>query len=108
MTNIYKGGQRHTNANGLIGWPFTNFKSNLDCDPEIGVKISIHFMEVDRRKTIRFLEWAQESGTIDSENKESQGKETPILGISSSERHTEFFSALKKFSSKCKQCSILL
>ncbi|MBW0584093.1 hypothetical protein O181_123808 [Austropuccinia psidii MF-1] len=71
-------------------------------------KIPIHFMEVDRRKNFRFSEWAPESGTLDSGNTYSEGTETPILGISSSELHNEFLSAVLKSYAKHKQCGILL
>ncbi|MBW0504732.1 hypothetical protein O181_044447 [Austropuccinia psidii MF-1] len=65
-------------------------------------------MEIDRRKNCRFSEWAPESGTPDSGDTEPGGTETPILGISSSELHNEFLSAVMKTYSKHKQCSILL
>ncbi|MBW0539796.1 hypothetical protein O181_079511 [Austropuccinia psidii MF-1] len=65
-------------------------------------------MEIDRRKNFRFSEWAPGSGTLDSGNNDSEGTETPILGISSSELHNEFFSALMKSYAKHKQCVILL
>ncbi|MBW0479743.1 hypothetical protein O181_019458 [Austropuccinia psidii MF-1] len=65
-------------------------------------------MEIDRKKNFRFSEWAPESGTPDSGNTDSEGTETPILGISSSELHTEFFNAVMKTYSKHKQCGILL
>ncbi|MBW0498522.1 hypothetical protein O181_038237 [Austropuccinia psidii MF-1] len=39
---------------------------------------------------------------------DSEGTETPILGISSSEKHTELFNAVMKTYSKHKQCAILL
>ncbi|MBW0468912.1 hypothetical protein O181_008627 [Austropuccinia psidii MF-1] len=65
-------------------------------------------MEIDRKKNFRFSEWAPESGTLDSEDTESEGKETPILGISSSELHKELFSAVMKTYAKHKQCDILL
>ncbi|MBW0517319.1 hypothetical protein O181_057034 [Austropuccinia psidii MF-1] len=64
-------------------------------------------MEVDRRKNFRFSEWATGSGTQDSEETESEGTETPILGISSSEIHNEFFRAVTKTYAKYKQCGIL-
>ncbi|MBW0578888.1 hypothetical protein O181_118603 [Austropuccinia psidii MF-1] len=65
-------------------------------------------MEIDRRKNFRFSEWAPESGTLDSGNTDSEGTETPILGISSSELHNEFLSAVLKSYAKHKQCGILL
>ncbi|MBW0513421.1 hypothetical protein O181_053136 [Austropuccinia psidii MF-1] len=65
-------------------------------------------MEIDRNKNFRFSEWAPESGTLDSGNTDSEGTETPILGISSSELQIEFFSAVLKSYAKHKQCGILL
>ncbi|MBW0537326.1 hypothetical protein O181_077041 [Austropuccinia psidii MF-1] len=65
-------------------------------------------MKIDRRKNFRFSEWAPESGAPDSEDTESEGTETPILGIRSSELHNELFSAVLKTYSKYKQCCILL
>ncbi|MBW0583312.1 hypothetical protein O181_123027, partial [Austropuccinia psidii MF-1] len=62
----------------------------------------------NRRKNFRFSEWAPESGTLDSGNTDSEGTETPILAISSSELHNEFFSEVLKSYSKHKECSILL
>ncbi|MBW0585185.1 hypothetical protein O181_124900 [Austropuccinia psidii MF-1] len=53
-------------------------------------------MEVDRRKNFRFSEWEPESVTLDSGKTDSEGTETPILGISSSELHNEFVSAVLK------------
>ncbi|MBW0511382.1 hypothetical protein O181_051097 [Austropuccinia psidii MF-1] len=65
-------------------------------------------MEIDRRKNFRISEWEPGSGTLDSGNTDSEGTETSILGISSSELHNEFFSAVLKSYSKHKQCGILL
>ncbi|MBW0494498.1 hypothetical protein O181_034213 [Austropuccinia psidii MF-1] len=65
-------------------------------------------MEIDRRKNLRFSEWAPESGTSESDNTEPEGTETPILGVSSSELHSEFFSSVTNNYAKHKQCSILL
>ncbi|MBW0494792.1 hypothetical protein O181_034507 [Austropuccinia psidii MF-1] len=65
-------------------------------------------MEIDRKKNFRFSECAPESDTLDSRNTNSEGTETPILGIGSSELHTEFFNAVIKTYSKHKQCGILL
>ncbi|MBW0529550.1 hypothetical protein O181_069265 [Austropuccinia psidii MF-1] len=87
ITIIYKEGKIHTNADGLRRWPLDNVKSNPAYDPEVEAKITIHFMEIDRKKNFRFSEWAPESGTLDSGNTDSEGTETPILGISSSELH---------------------
>ncbi|MBW0479242.1 hypothetical protein O181_018957 [Austropuccinia psidii MF-1] len=108
MTIIYKEGKSHTNADGLSRWPLDNVKSNPAYDPEVAAKISIHFMEIDRRKNFRFSEWAPESGTPDNGDTEPEGTETPILGLSSSELHNEFFSAVMKKYAKHKQCRILL
>ncbi|MBW0496917.1 hypothetical protein O181_036632 [Austropuccinia psidii MF-1] len=65
-------------------------------------------MEIDRKKNFRFSEWAPEIGTLDTQNTDSEGTETPILGISSSELHNKFFSAVLKYYSKNKQYGILL
>ncbi|MBW0473057.1 hypothetical protein O181_012772 [Austropuccinia psidii MF-1] len=65
-------------------------------------------MEIDRKRNFRFSEWEPESGTQDSEDTESGGTETPILWISFSELHNEFFSLLTKTYAKHKQCGILL
>ncbi|MBW0461065.1 hypothetical protein O181_000780 [Austropuccinia psidii MF-1] len=96
MTIIYKEGKSHTNAYGLSRWPLDNAKSNPAYDPEVEAKIPIHSAEKDRRKKLRF-----------SDTK-SEGTETPILGVSSSELHNELFSAVMKTYSKHKQCDILL
>ncbi|MBW0500187.1 hypothetical protein O181_039902 [Austropuccinia psidii MF-1] len=65
-------------------------------------------MEIDRKKNFSFSEWEPRSGTPDSGNTDSEGTETPILGIRSSQLHTEFFNAVMKTYSKHKQCGILL
>ncbi|MBW0492743.1 hypothetical protein O181_032458 [Austropuccinia psidii MF-1] len=106
MTIIYKQGRSHTNADVLSRWPLDNVKRNPAYDPEFLAKIPIHFMEIDRKTNFRFFEWAPESGTLDSGNTDSGGKETPILGVSSSELHNEFFSAVLKSYAKNKQCGI--
>ncbi|MBW0500047.1 hypothetical protein O181_039762 [Austropuccinia psidii MF-1] len=67
MTIIYKEGKSHTNADGLSRWPLDNVKRNLAYDPEIAAKITIHFMEIDRKRNFRFSEWAPESGTPDTD-----------------------------------------
>ncbi|MBW0589570.1 hypothetical protein O181_129285, partial [Austropuccinia psidii MF-1] len=108
MTIIYKEGKSHTNADGFSRWPLDNVKSNPAYDPEAAAKIPIHFMEIDRRKNFRVSEWAPEHGTLESENTTSEGTETPILGISSSELHKEFFNAVLKSYAQHKQCGILL
>ncbi|MBW0536920.1 hypothetical protein O181_076635 [Austropuccinia psidii MF-1] len=87
MTIIYKEGKSHTNAGGLSRWPLDNVKRNPAYDPEVAAKIPIHFMEIDRRRNFRFSEWAPGSGTLDIGNTDSEGTETPILGISWSELH---------------------
>ncbi|MBW0534665.1 hypothetical protein O181_074380 [Austropuccinia psidii MF-1] len=108
MTIIFKEGKSHTNADGLSRWPLHYVRSNPAYDPAVAAKIPVHFMEVDRRKNFRFCECAPESDTRDSGNTDSEGKETPILGISSSELHNELFSAVLKSYAKHKQCGILL
>ncbi|MBW0518806.1 hypothetical protein O181_058521 [Austropuccinia psidii MF-1] len=65
-------------------------------------------MEIDRSKNLIFSKWEHKSGTPDSEDTESEVTETPILGISSSEIHNDFFSAVMKTYAKHKQCGILL
>ncbi|MBW0490215.1 hypothetical protein O181_029930 [Austropuccinia psidii MF-1] len=65
-------------------------------------------MEIDRRKKFRFYEWAAESGTPDSGDTDSEGTETPILGISSSQLNNKFCSMVMKTYAKHKQCCILL
>ncbi|MBW0589063.1 hypothetical protein O181_128778 [Austropuccinia psidii MF-1] len=108
MAIIYKEGKGHTNADGLSTYPLDNVKRNPAYVPEVAAKISIHFMEIDRKKIFRFSEWAPESGTPDSGKTNSEGAETPILVIGSSELHTEFFNAVIKTYAKHKQCGILL
>ncbi|MBW0466903.1 hypothetical protein O181_006618 [Austropuccinia psidii MF-1] len=65
-------------------------------------------MEIDRRKNFIFSEWAPDLGTPESVKIEPEGIETPILGISSSELHNEFFSSITKAYAKHKQCRIML
>ncbi|MBW0550386.1 hypothetical protein O181_090101 [Austropuccinia psidii MF-1] len=65
-------------------------------------------MEIDRRKNFKFSGWVPEGGTPDSGNTDSEGTETPILGICSSELHDEFFNAVMKTYAKHKQCGLLL
>ncbi|MBW0463088.1 hypothetical protein O181_002803 [Austropuccinia psidii MF-1] len=65
-------------------------------------------MKIDRRKNFRFSEWAPGNGTSVSGDTGSEGTETPILVISSSEMHNEFFNAVMKTYSKHKHCAILL
>ncbi|MBW0481952.1 hypothetical protein O181_021667 [Austropuccinia psidii MF-1] len=108
MTIIYNEGQSHTNADGLSRWPLDNFKSNPAYDPEVAAKIPIHLMEIYRRENLRFSKWAPESGTLEIRKTDSEGTETPILGISSPELHNESFSALLKSYARHKQCGILI
>ncbi|MBW0572277.1 hypothetical protein O181_111992, partial [Austropuccinia psidii MF-1] len=61
-----------------------------------------------RRRNFIFSEWAPGSGTLDSGNTASERTETPILGITPSELHNEFSSAVLKLYAKHKQCGILL
>ncbi|MBW0474498.1 hypothetical protein O181_014213 [Austropuccinia psidii MF-1] len=89
MTIIYKEVKSHTNADGLRRWPLDNVKNNQAYDPEVAAKIPIHFMEIDRKENSTFSEWEPGSGTPDSGNTNSEGTETPILGIRSSELHAE-------------------
>ncbi|MBW0480354.1 hypothetical protein O181_020069 [Austropuccinia psidii MF-1] len=76
----------------------------VDGGPREGVICYISRQE----KNFRFSEWAPEHGMPDSEDTESEGTETPILGIGSSELHNELFSAVIKNYSKHKQCGIFL
>ncbi|MBW0470658.1 hypothetical protein O181_010373 [Austropuccinia psidii MF-1] len=83
----------------------------VDGEPREGVICYISMQLKDseaRRQNFEFSEWAPESGTPDSKEPESEGTETPILGICSSELNNEFFSAVMKTYSKHKQCGILL
>ncbi|MBW0547894.1 hypothetical protein O181_087609 [Austropuccinia psidii MF-1] len=108
MTIIYKEGKSHTNADCHSRWPMGNVKSIPAYDPEVGAKIPIHFMEIGRRKNFKFSEWAPGNGTPDSGDTGLEGKETPILGISSSELHNELFNAVMKPHAKHKHCGIFL
>ncbi|MBW0521023.1 hypothetical protein O181_060738 [Austropuccinia psidii MF-1] len=108
MTMIYKEDKSHTNADGPSRLPLDNVKSNPAYDPEVAAKIAIHFMEIDRRKNFKFSEWEPQFGTQDSNETETEGTESPIWGIGSSEMHNEFFSSVTKSYSKHKQCSIML
>ncbi|MBW0482391.1 hypothetical protein O181_022106 [Austropuccinia psidii MF-1] len=108
MSIIYKEVKSHTNADGLSRWKLDNVKRNPAYEPEIAAKIPIHFMEVDRRRNFRFSEWEPGSGTPNSGDTDSEGTQTPILGISSSELHDELFSAVMKTYAKHKKCGILL
>ncbi|MBW0593339.1 hypothetical protein O181_133054 [Austropuccinia psidii MF-1] len=94
MTIISKEVKHHINANGLSRRPLDNVRRNPAYVPELEAKIPIHFMEIDRRKNFIFSEWAPGSGTPDSGDTDSEGTETLILVINSSELHNEFFSAV--------------
>ncbi|MBW0498068.1 hypothetical protein O181_037783 [Austropuccinia psidii MF-1] len=87
------------------GW---NFRNTNGGGSFFVIVTPIHFMEIERRKNFRFSEWAAVSGTLDSGNTDSEGTKTPILGISSSQLHNEFFSEVIKTYAKHKQCGILL
>ncbi|MBW0541017.1 hypothetical protein O181_080732 [Austropuccinia psidii MF-1] len=108
MTIIYKERKSHTNADGLSRWPLDNSKRNPAYDPEVEAKIPMNFMEIDRNRNLRFFGWAPECGTTDSGNTNSEGTETPIMSISSSELPTDFFNEVMKTYAKHKQCGILL
>ncbi|MBW0489774.1 hypothetical protein O181_029489 [Austropuccinia psidii MF-1] len=108
MAIKYKEAKSHTNADGLGRWPLDNVKSNPDYYPEVEGKIAIHFMEMDRRNKFRFSEWAPGNGTPVSGDIGSEGTETPILGIGSSELYNEFFNAVMYTYAKHKKCGILL
>ncbi|MBW0497603.1 hypothetical protein O181_037318 [Austropuccinia psidii MF-1] len=108
MAILYKEGKGHTNVDGLSRRALDNVKINPDYDAELAPKITIHLMQIDRKKNFRFSQWAPGSGTLDSGNTDSGGTETPILGISSSELNKRFFNAVMKTYSKHKQCGILL
>ncbi|MBW0486132.1 hypothetical protein O181_025847 [Austropuccinia psidii MF-1] len=60
-------------------------------------------MEIDRRENFRFSEGAPESGTSDSRDTDSEGTETPILGISSSQLHNGFLSASPELESQLEE-----
>ncbi|MBW0473580.1 hypothetical protein O181_013295 [Austropuccinia psidii MF-1] len=108
INTIYKEGKSNTNAAGLSIWPLDKLKSNPAYYPEVAAKIPIHFMEIDTRKIFRFSEWAPESGTPNSAHTDSEGTDTAILGVSSSELHNKFFNAVMKTYVKHTQCRILL
>ncbi|MBW0476393.1 hypothetical protein O181_016108 [Austropuccinia psidii MF-1] len=108
MTITYKKGKSHTNADGLSRWLLDNVKSNPAYETEVAAKIPIHFMDINRKRNFRFSEWAPEHGTPDSGNTDSEGTENPILAISPSELHNEFFNAIMKTYAKHKQCGSLL
>ncbi|MBW0495528.1 hypothetical protein O181_035243 [Austropuccinia psidii MF-1] len=108
MTIIYKEGKSHNNADGLRRWPLDDVESNAAYYPEVVPNIPIHFMEIDRRKNFIFSECAPGKGNVDSSETGSEGKETSILGISSSELHNELFNEVRKTYAKHKKCGLLL
>ncbi|MBW0476270.1 hypothetical protein O181_015985 [Austropuccinia psidii MF-1] len=63
---------------------------------------------VIRGGTLGFSEWAPGRSTSDSGETDSEVTETPILGISSSQLHNQFFNEVMKTYSKHKHCGILL
>ncbi|MBW0472793.1 hypothetical protein O181_012508 [Austropuccinia psidii MF-1] len=65
-------------------------------------------MEIDSTKNFRFSDWAPGNGTPVIEDNGSEGTETLILGMRSSELHNELFNAVMKTYYKYKQCGILL
>ncbi|MBW0491589.1 hypothetical protein O181_031304 [Austropuccinia psidii MF-1] len=56
ITIIYKEGKSHNNADVLSRFPLDNVKRNPAYEPEITAKSPVHFMEIDRRKYLRFSE----------------------------------------------------
>ncbi|MBW0469929.1 hypothetical protein O181_009644 [Austropuccinia psidii MF-1] len=93
MTIIYKERKSHTNADGISRWPLHNFRRNAPYDPEVSAILPIHFMEMYRKKNFRFSEWAPGSCTPNTKKSRPEETETPILGISSSEIHNNFFNS---------------
>ncbi|MBW0492507.1 hypothetical protein O181_032222 [Austropuccinia psidii MF-1] len=73
MSIIYKEGKIHTNEHGVSGWPLDNLKRNSAYEPEVASKITIHLMEIDRRKNFRFSEWPPESGSTNTHLSETEG-----------------------------------
>ncbi|MBW0558570.1 hypothetical protein O181_098285 [Austropuccinia psidii MF-1] len=96
MIIICKEGKIHTSADGLSRWPLENVKSNPAYEPKLSANISIHFMEIDRRKNFRFSEWVQGSGAPANNQSGPEETETPILGLSSSELQNKFFNLVIK------------
>ncbi|MBW0496903.1 hypothetical protein O181_036618 [Austropuccinia psidii MF-1] len=67
---------------------------------------SLHNMKTTNRHMLRWQIAIQEYK--DKDNTETEGTETPILGISSSELNNELFSPVTKPYAKHKQCIIML
>ncbi|MBW0544946.1 hypothetical protein O181_084661 [Austropuccinia psidii MF-1] len=72
------------------------------------IKLIRKICQIGIYENFRFSEWAPESGTFDSGNTHSEGAETVLLGISSSEMQYGFFIAVLRSYAKNKQCGILL
>ncbi|MBW0555733.1 hypothetical protein O181_095448 [Austropuccinia psidii MF-1] len=89
-------------------WQLDNVKSKAHYCPGVAAKIPNHFMEIYRRRSFKFSEWAPGSGTPDTHLSEPEGTKTPVLGISASELNTELFDSVMKTYGKNKQCGILL
>ncbi|MBW0485764.1 hypothetical protein O181_025479 [Austropuccinia psidii MF-1] len=102
VTSIYKDSESHTYSYCQSRCPLDNVKSNPAFDPEVAANISIHFIEVYRKKNFRFSEWAPGSGTSDTNQSGPEETETPISGISSSELQNGFFNSVTKSHSKHK------
>ncbi|MBW0466794.1 hypothetical protein O181_006509 [Austropuccinia psidii MF-1] len=91
MIIIHKEGKSHTYSDGLSRCPLDDFKRNPAYDTEIASKNPIHFIEIDRKKNFSFFEWEPGSGTPETNYSGPEETEDPILGISSSELHNQFF-----------------
>ncbi|MBW0491768.1 hypothetical protein O181_031483 [Austropuccinia psidii MF-1] len=68
MTIIYKKNKSHNNSDFLSRWPLENGKRNPAYHPEMEAQISIHSMEMDRRRNYSFAEREPASGTQDTDN----------------------------------------
>ncbi|MBW0466150.1 hypothetical protein O181_005865 [Austropuccinia psidii MF-1] len=89
ITIISKERESYTNLDVLTRWPPDNLKNNQSYDPDVEVKIPIHFMEIDRKRKLRFSELALGGSTPDTYYIRPKETEKPILGIISSELHNE-------------------
>ncbi|MBW0513305.1 hypothetical protein O181_053020 [Austropuccinia psidii MF-1] len=92
----------------LEGWMVVYINDIIICSETWEDHVQYIDRVLNRRKNFRFSEWEPEGGTPDIEETESEGTETTILGINSSELHNEFFGAVTKTYEKHKQCGILL
>ncbi|MBW0468769.1 hypothetical protein O181_008484 [Austropuccinia psidii MF-1] len=70
----------------LEGWIVVYIDDNIIYSETWEDHVQYIYRVLTRKKNFRFSQWAPESG-----NTSSEGTETPILEISSSELHTEFF-----------------